>query len=416
MAPTETPPAKPGRRARLRLLSAGYRELLAVPGVGRMLVASLVSKLPLAMVTLSLLLYLGPRYSYATGGLAMSCMAVGQGLSAPVRGRLMDRYPFRPILVGCLVLYLVALGTLTVVASARGPAPLVLVLAAVSGVTSPPVGIIMRTLWRVLVDERQLVTAMALDAATSDVVHITSPALAAWLCLSLSGEVAFSFYGALTVVAVLLVLSLPNAPLPTRRRGGGHWAGPLRSAALRRLLVTHAAFSGMITAIDVVISLLNVEQGTTGYIGIQIGALSVGSIVGSLALGAVPGLLARGPKLSVLIGVFAAGVVLLAAASQLSPLAMTLACPVTGLAYGSTFGALFTAGGDLAPEGNAAETQAWMGSLTQAGAALGAWAAAEAGGLTALYVIPVIAVLSAVLTWNIRGPRSDRDLPEPTTT
>jgi MFS family permease len=166
----------------------------------------------------------------------------------------------------------------------------------------------------------------------------------------------------------------------------------------------------------VIISVLNVAQGTAGYIGIQIGALSVGSIVGSLALGAVPGLLARGPKLSVLLGVFGAGVALLAVASQVSPLVMMLVCPITGLAYGSTFGAMFTAGGDLAPEGNAAETQAWLASLTQAGAAVGAWAAAGAGSLTALCVIPVIAVLSAVLTWNIRSSRPDRDRPGHATT
>ncbi|GIF11364.1 MFS transporter [Actinoplanes teichomyceticus] len=410
MPPPETQAARPGRRKRLRL-PAGYRELLAVPGVSRMLIAALVSKLPVTMVSLSLLLYLGPRYSYATGGLAVSCMAIGQGLSAPIRGRLMDRYPYRLILVVCLLFYVVALGSLTAVAADRGPAPLVLALAAVSGVTAPPVGIIMRTLWRVLAGEQRLVTAMALDAATSDVVQITGPALAAWLCLSVSGEVAFGLYGALTMVAVLLVLSFPNVPPPVRRRGGGHWAGPLRSAPLRRVLIANAAFSAMITAIDVVISVLNAERGTTGYIGIQIGALSVGSIVGSLALGAVPGLLARGPKLSVLIGVFASGVVLLAVTSQMSALAMTLACPITGLAYGSTFGALFTAGGDLAPEGTAAETQAWLSSLTQAGAAVGAWAATEVGNVTALCAIPVIAVLSAVLTWNVRGPRPAGDLP-----
>jgi MFS family permease len=411
MPQSETQAAQSARRSRWRRLSAGYRELLVVPGVRRMLIAGLLAKLPGTMVSLSLLLYLGPRYSYVIGGLAISCMAIGLGLSAPVRGRLMDRYPFRPILISCLVLYLITLGLLTTVAATRGPAPLVLVLAAVSGIISPPVGIMMRTLWRELVGERQLVTAMALDAATSDLVHIAGPALATWICLSLSGEVAFASFGALMVVAVVLVLSLPNIPMPARRPGKGHWAGPLRSAPLRRLLVAHAVFSAMIIAIDVVISMLNVERGTAGYIGIQIGALSVGSIVGSLALGAFPGMLARGPKLSVLITVFAAGVALLAVTSQLSPLAMTLACPITGLAYGSTFGALFTTGGDLAPKGNAAETQAWMGSLMQAGAAVGAWAAAGISSMTALCVIPLIALLTAGLTWNIRSPRPDRDVP-----
>jgi MFS family permease len=241
----------------------------------------------------------------------------------------------------------------------------------------------------------------------SDIAQISGPALAAWLALSVSSIVAFALCGVLTVVAIVLVLSLPAVQLPPRRTGGGHWAGPLRSAALRRLLLVHAAFSAMITGVDVVISVLNADRHTAMYTGIDIGALSVGSIVGSLALGAVPGLLARGPKLAVLLGTFAAGVAVLAAASRLPPLAMLLACPIAGVSYGSTFGALFTTGGDLAPEGSATETQAWLSSLTQGGAAAGAAAAgyfaAGSHGLAVLGAISLLAVLAAGFTWNVRA-------------
>ncbi|MFI9273198.1 MFS transporter [Kitasatospora sp. NPDC052896] len=404
MAPADV--ASPARRKPPRGLLSSYRELLAVPGVRRMLVASVASKLPPTMISLSLLLYTGPHYSYAVAGLAVAAMAIGQGLSAPVRGRLIDRRAYRPIVLGTLAGYLVALAALVAVARSHGPVPLLLVLASLGGITVPPVGIMMRTLWREVGGQRQLVTAMALDSAMSDIAQISGPALAAWLCLSVSSIVAFALCGVLTVVAIVLVLSLPTVSPPPRRTGGGHWAGPLRSAALRRLLLVHAGFSAMITAVDVVISVLNAERHTAMYTGIDIGALSVGSIVGSLALGAVPGLLARGPKLTVLLGTFAAGVAVLAAASQLPPFALLLACPIAGISYGSTFGALFTTGGDLAPEGAAAETQAWLSSLTQggsaAGAAAAAWFAASSGSPTVLCAISLLAVLTAGFTWNVR--------------
>ncbi|WP_441247846.1 MFS transporter [Kitasatospora sp. McL0602] len=394
-ADTDSPP---------RRLLSDYRELLALPGVSRMVIVSLLSKLPLSMIGLSLLLFIGARHSYATAGLAVSCMAIGQGLSAPIRGRLMDRCSSRLIVTGCLAAYLLVLAALVAAAGSRRPV-LLLVLAALSGITMPPVGIMMRTLWRSVAGERRLVTAMALESAVSDISFITGPAVAAWLFLNVWDVMPFVLFGLLMITAVLLVLSLPPVPLPARRSGARHWAGPLRSPALRRLLVVHAAFSSMITAVDVVIPVLNAHRGTGAYNGLDIAALSVGSIVGSLALGAAPRLLARGPKIAVLMGTFAAGTAVLAAASQLSPLALASACPVAGLAYGSTFGALFTAGGDLAPEGCATETQGWLSSVMQGGSALGAAAAArvatDTGSLSVLCAIPVLAALTAALSRNI---------------
>ncbi|MET7968735.1 MFS transporter [Micromonospora sp. NPDC005305] len=396
------------RRGRSLSLTS-YRELLRVPEVGRMLLASLAAKLPPTMLNLSLLLFLSPRYGYVVGGLATGFMAVGQGLSAPVRGRLMDRVPYRSVLLGCLLVNVAGVAALLAVASIDGPKPAVLALAALTGLSVPPTGIMMRTLWRSLAGEQRLVTAMALDATTSDLAHVGGPMLAAFLCLTITSVSTIAITIVLTVVAAILVLTLrvasatsPPAPAAVADRPRLHWMGPLRSAALRRLLLVHATFSALITGVDVVIVLINGLRHTQAYAGVQIGALSIGSIVGSLVIGAMPGFLARGPKLSVLLGVFAVGVAVLGAAAEISPLAMTLACPITGLAYGSTFATLFTMGGDLAPEGTATETQAWLSSILQAGSAVGAWFAVAVSTRTALALIPVIALAAAALCWRMR--------------
>lgn len=69
-----------------------YRELKKVPGFWRIVAVGMASKLPTSMVELSLLLLVGRTYSYGTAGLAVACLAIGQGVTAPLRGRLIDRH------------------------------------------------------------------------------------------------------------------------------------------------------------------------------------------------------------------------------------------------------------------------------------------------------------------------------------
>nr|WP_225881887.1 MFS transporter [Streptomyces aureocirculatus] len=99
---------------------SGYRALGAVPGFWRVAVTGLVSKLPSSMTGLALLLLISRHHSYGTAGLAVSCAAIGQGLTAPARGRLVDRYAHRPVLLCCLGAYVPALALLVVTARAPG--------------------------------------------------------------------------------------------------------------------------------------------------------------------------------------------------------------------------------------------------------------------------------------------------------
>ncbi|MEV0116728.1 MFS transporter [Streptomyces sp. NPDC050844] len=124
MAPTELTEAGRPRRP-----TAGYRELIRVPGFWRLATVGMVSKIPPAMAGLSLLLLIGRDYAYTTAGLAFSGSAIGQGLTAPLRGRLVDRHSPRPVLLTCLAGYLTA----TVLLIALLLIPAVLCLAAVIG-------------------------------------------------------------------------------------------------------------------------------------------------------------------------------------------------------------------------------------------------------------------------------------------
>ncbi|MEV7192110.1 MFS transporter [Streptomyces sp. NPDC093510] len=411
-----------------RQLAGGYRDLVRVPGFWRIAGLGMASKLPAGMTALSLLLLVGRDHAYGTAGLAVSCLAIGQGATGPLRGRLVDRRSPRVVLLCCLAGHLTALALLILTVYAHGSAATMLVLAVCAGATAPPVAVMMRTVWHPLTDSRTLATAMALDSAMMGTALITGPVLASWLSLSFSAAVPFAVIAALTTcVVVLLLRSLSGRPGrdeagagvtardeaardeaardDTGQAGSSRTQGdrlrPLASAPLRRLLAANGLFVAAVTAADVVLPIYAKEHGAAPYTGLYLAALSIGSVLGSLALGAAPSMLSRGPRVSLLLCALAVGAGALAVAARFSPTAVLAVCPVAGLVIGATFGALRTLGGDLAPAGRVTETMSWLASLDTAGAALGAAAVAQLAGArgsgTALLLVPTAAVLAAIV-------------------
>src|SRR5258707_15590991 len=78
---------------RVRASAADFRTVLGLPRVRLVAVTSLVARLPKGMVPLATVLLLHQATgSYAVAGLAAALMAGGDAASAPVQGRLVDRF------------------------------------------------------------------------------------------------------------------------------------------------------------------------------------------------------------------------------------------------------------------------------------------------------------------------------------
>jgi MFS family permease len=374
----------------------GYRELFSQPVLRRLAVADLSARLPQGMVSLTLLLVAAQHASMTIAGLVVAGYTLGQAATGPVRGRLADRHGLFPVAALCAAAYALALSALLASALAAAPAALLIAIATVAGLVNPPLSPGMRSLWSTVAEARLTQTAFALDAAVFDLAYITGPVLASTLATGLAPAAAVAVLLALTGVAVLTIggpsrrispSSAKPVSIPRSR------FGPLRSRALRRLLLVAALTNVAITATEVALTAYVRQHHALWASGPLLAEVSVGSIVGSLFLGR------QGYRLDRLLAGYAAGLAALTAAALDAPL-LAVAAPLAGLCLGPTLAAVFGATAGAATPDSGTETQAWVNSIMNGGAAGGAALAGAASARPVLALglaagAAMIAALSA---------------------
>ena len=356
--------------------------------------------------------------SMAVAGLVVAGYTLGQAVTGPVRGRLADRHGLVPVAACCCAGYALALLALLAGAMNGAPAGLLTGAATAAGLMNPPLSPGMRSLWSARAGARFAQTAFALDAAVFDLAYITGPVLAGTLATGLAPAAALGLMLALTGLAVVIIGRQPPgqpADHPPERRSRRRF--PLRPAALNRslgrLLLTGALANAALSATEVAL---------TGYVrhhhalwaaGPLLAEVSAGSILGSLLLGAhTSGARTSAGRLPRLLACYAGGLALLTAAGLDAPL-LAVAAPLAGLFLGPTLATLFGGAAAAAPSGSGTETQAWLNSIMNGGAAAGAAATgAVLGGagpgrpILALALAFALA-LGAAVSAAIGGPSHD---------
>ncbi len=389
----------------------GYRELFGQAVLRRLAVADVCARLPQGMVSLTLLLVAAQHASMTVAGLVVAGYTLGQAATGPVRGRLADRRGLVPVAALCAAVYALALSALLASALAAAPAGLLIGIATVAGLVNPPLSPGMRSLWSTVAEARLTQTAFALDAAVFDLAYITGPVLASGLATGLAPAAAVAVLLALTGVAVLTIVG------PSRRIGPGPAKractprsrfGPLRSTALRRLLLVAALTNVALTATEVALTAYVRQHHALWASGPLLAEVSIGSIAGSLFLGR------QGYRLDWLLAGYATGLAALAAAGRYAPL-LAVAAPLAGLCLGPTLATVFGAAAGAALPDSGTETQAWVNSIMNGGAAGGAAlaGAASARPILALGLAAGAAMIAALSAHH--GPfrqNSDRTTTE----
>ena len=384
-----------------------YIAVLSLPGLGRLLGAALIGRLPQGMSTLAILLLVrGATGSYAAAGAAVGAYALASAAVAPVQGRLVDRFGRLRVLPPAAVAQGIVLIALVLSADGRaGNVPLVL-LSGLAGALVPPIAPTVRALLReVITDPQMRETAYALESVAQELVWITGPLLVALVISATSAKSAVLLLGVVCIAGTSLFARSPLArDHPTRRpRRAG--SAVLATAGLRVLLGPIALMGVGIGAIEVGLPSLALHAGSRSASGVLLALWSLGSMVGGLWYGLrvwSSSLVMRYRVLLVLDVAFC--VPLIFARS----IAVGAVCSLlAGLAIAPLFSCQYALVGRGVTPGSETEAFTWMTAALVAGIAAGAalgGAVIASSGVSAPFVLACAATtLAAILAIGLRG-------------
>jgi MFS family permease len=350
---------------------ARYRALFSAPGVGRLLVSSILGRLPVGMFSLAILLFVhGRTGSFLAAGVAVGAFSLAGALVGPLLGALVDRHGQTPVLLPAAGAQAGLLVALVLVAQTGAPVTTIVVLAALSGAVLPPIAGCVRALWSEVAHDEELETAYALDATTQETIWTLGPLLVGLTAGFASPAAAVLLCAVLTVCGTLYFATSTlsrgwRADTGKHARGGALGASP----NLRLMLYTVVLAGAVIGAVEVGLPALAMQQGARWSSGPLLALFSLGSMAGGLAYSARSWSLPIGRRYTVMLGAMALAVAPLVAVHSLAP-AFGLSM-LAGLALAPMISCQFSLVGALAPEGTVTEAFTWHRAATVAGMAGG---------------------------------------------
>ncbi|GAA1942708.1 MFS transporter [Amycolatopsis minnesotensis] len=392
-----------------------YRTALTTPGSRGPVVASLLARLPIAMIGISALLYVQRETgSFAVAGLVSAGSLVGVSLGSVIQGRLIDRFgPTRPLLITA-ALFTVAMAALVLAIEAHAPTVPLVLLAGGIGITEPMVGSASRALWtRLLPAGSPRNAAFSYEAISMEVFFILGPGLAGLLVAApWAGTGMIAGAACMITGAVLFALSPTVRAWGSAEHRGGRLLGALASPGMRTVALAALGFGMVIGFVEVAVPASATEAGFPTVGGLLLSAWSVSSVAFGVAYSLRPWPRPMRLRLPFLLGGFGAFVALLAVPSSLWGLALGMLLAGAAITPQST---THSAAIELvAPRGTAAEAFGWVLTAVTLGLAFGqsvsGYLVEHSGPSTAFLAAGAAGLLVAALVW-LRH-RTVRALPE----
>jgi MFS family permease len=366
--------------------------VLHAPGVPRTLLLALLARIPIG--ALGLLIVLAVRdggHSYALAGLAAGTCSLGVAASAPVLGRLMDRFGQTRVLlctsVGTIVVFCAFL-----VLPEDAPGWAFPAAALLYGLALPPVSASVRVVWRRLLDGPQFNQVVTLDASLQELSFMIGPLILVTLATHGDPAAVLALTGVAwaTITVAFALLPETRAVPGSRRPHTGSLVGPLRDRGVVVLLLVAAALGFCIGASELGVVTLADEHHARGATGLLYGCWSLGSLVGGLVVARrrITDMVSAARWLTLVV---AATTAVLALAP--TPAVLGVLLLFAGIANAPLFGALYTLMADIAPPAMVTEAFSLQSSGLTVGIAMGA---AVAGGLVNHGGPPVIFLVAAL--------------------
>ncbi|EFL31003.1 transmembrane transporter [Streptomyces viridochromogenes DSM 40736] len=370
-------------------MATGYLEILRARHAARLLVGTLVGRLPCATAPIAIVLFVraeGGTYSLA-GALA-AVYGVANAVGQPVLGRLVDQRGQPRVQLPAAVLS--ALSMAVFAFGGIGSLPLAYGAVAAAGIFTPPLEGGLRALWpSVLRKEDQVHTAYAMDAVAQEVMFTVGPLLVT-LCVSLwSAQAALLV---LNVVGVLGALSVVVSPPSRAWRSApreAHWLGALRSTGLLAVLAAFLFVGMALGSITVASVPYADEHGGDAVYGWLMAALGFGALVGGTVYGARQWAGEPARRLQVLVALLVVCYLPLMLMPDAVPMVALTA--LAGVFLAPAIACAFVLVDRHAPRGTVTEAFSWLVTTFTVGHSVGTGVAGpvvEAGGALWGFAVP----------------------------
>ncbi|MFH9014361.1 MFS transporter [Streptomyces sp. NPDC017943] len=373
-------------------MATGYLEILRARHAARLLVGTLVGRLPNATGAIAIVLFVraeGGTYSLA-GALA-AVYGIANAVGQPVLGRLVDLRGQPRVQLPAAVLS--ALSMAVFAFSGVGSLPLAYAAVAAAGLFTPPLEGGLRALWpSVLRREDQVHTAYAMDAVAQEVIFTVGPLLVT-LCVSLwSAQAALLVLNAVGVVGALsVVVSKPSRAWRSAPREA-HWLGALRSPGLLALLAAFLFIGMALGSITVASVPYADDHGGDAVYGWLMAALGFGALVGGAVYGARQWAGEPARRLRVLVALLV--VCYLPLMLMPDAVAMVALTALAGVFLAPAIACAFVLVDRHAPRGTVTEAFSWLVTTFTVGHSVGTGVAGpvvEQGGALWGFTVPAVA-------------------------
>ena len=276
------------RRSRRRPpVLAAYAPLFASTRARRLVAASLLGRLAVGMFDLALILLAQDATgSYAFAGAAVGVFGAAIAVSAPLRGRMVDRRGARAALPPLVLVNAAAIAGLPLAAESGGDW-LILLLAGAAGISVPPLVPSMRVEWQRLLGRGHagLAQAYAFEAAAQVALFIVGPLLAGAGVATIGAGATLAVTAGVALVGgmafALQASDVPSTVAPEQRG-----LGPIRLPGLRTLALATAFADTGLGAIDVAVTAFAQQRGEPGAAGALLALFAASSVVGGAVYGA----------------------------------------------------------------------------------------------------------------------------------
>ncbi|MFJ3286507.1 MFS transporter [Streptomyces sp. NPDC086669] len=370
-------------------MTGAYLEVLRARHAARLLVGTLVGRLPNAVAALAIVLFVraeGGSYSLA-GGLA-AAYGVANAVGQPVLGRLVDLFGQPWVQLPAAVASAVATAVFAFVGiGALGAAYAAVVLA---GLFTPPLEGGLRALWAsVLPGEGQVHTAYAMDAVAQEVMFTLGPLLLTLGASLWSAQAALVLLNVIGVLGALSVVVSPPSRAWRSEPREAHWLGALRSPGLLALLGAFLFVGMAMGSIAVAAVSYADDHGGDVVYGWLMAGLGLGALLGGVAYGARQWGGEPARRLRTLVAFLA--VCYLPLMLMPGVVAMTALAVLAGVFLAPAIACAFVLVDRHAPRGTVTEAFSWLVTTFTVGASVGTGVAGpvvEAGGALWGFAVP----------------------------